>query len=149
MRTPLRWQGCLRAEIKYSAATEAITGPPSAPEISPESQEDLLLNRGFRALLNFFDPYVYREAVAFSSEEAAAVYYLAKLEEQLIYEGADSVAAIVVETVTGSNGVIIPPKGYYPGLRAICDKYNILLICDEVMTGWCRTGKCSLSSISV
>jgi taurine--2-oxoglutarate transaminase len=46
-----------------------------------------------------------------------------------------------METITGSNGVIIPPKGYLPGVRKLCDKYKILMICDEVMTGWCRTGK--------
>ena len=52
-----------------------------------------------------------------------------------------NVAAIVLETITGSNGVIIPPKGYLPGVRKICDEFGILLICDEVMAGWGRTGK--------
>lgn len=46
-----------------------------------------------------------------------------------------------METITGSNGVIIPPKGYLPGVRKICDEFGILMICDEVMAGWCRTGK--------
>ena len=46
-----------------------------------------------------------------------------------------------METITGSNGIIIPPKGYLPGVRALCDKYGIMMICDEVMAGWCRTGK--------
>ncbi len=50
-------------------------------------------------------------------------------------------AAIVMETITGSNGVIIPPKGYLPGVRKICDEFGIVMICDEVMAGWCRTGK--------
>ena len=75
------------------------------------------------------------------SEEVATKYYLTKLREQILYEGPDSVAAIVMETVTGSNGVIIPPKGYLPGVRALCDEFNMLMICDEVMTGWGRTGK--------
>ena len=79
--------------------------------------------------------------VKFESEEAATEYYIAKLEEQLTYENTDSVAAIVLETITGSNGIIIPPKGYLNGVRALCDKYGILMICDEVMTGWYRTGK--------
>ena len=99
------------------------------------------LEPGVPGFVKFFDPYVYREAVSFSSEEEAANYYLAKLEEQIQYEGPDSIAAIVLETITGSNGVIIPPKGYFPGVRALCDKHGILMICDEVMTGWCRTGK--------
>lgn len=99
------------------------------------------LEPGIPGFVKFFDPYVYREAVAFESEEAAAQYYLTKLEDQIQYEGPDAVAAIVMETITGSNGVILPPKGYLPGVRALCDKYDILMICDEVMTGWCRTGK--------
>ncbi len=99
------------------------------------------LEPGVPGFVKFFDPYVYREAVDFESEEAAAKYYLAKLEEQILYEGPNSIAAVVMETITGSNGVLIPPKGYMSGVRAICDKYGILMVCDEVMTGWCRTGK--------
>ncbi len=99
------------------------------------------LEPGIPGFVKFFDPYIYREAIEFKSEEEATKYYLAKLEEQIQYEGANSVAAIVLETITGSNGIIIPPKGYMPGVRALCDKYKILMICDEVMTGWCRTGK--------
>lgn len=99
------------------------------------------LEPGIPGFVHFMDPYVYREAVRFSSEKEATKYYLTKLEEQILYEGADSVAAIVMETITGSNGVIIPPEGYLPGVRALCDKYGILMICDEVMAGWYRTGK--------
>ena len=99
------------------------------------------LEPGIPGFVKFFDPYVYREAIEFESEEAATKYYLAKLREQISYEGADSIAAIVLETITGSNGIIIPPKGYLPGVRALCDEFNILMICDEVMTGWGRTGK--------
>lgn len=99
------------------------------------------LEPGIPGFVKFFDPYIYREAVEFKSEEEATKYYLSKLEEQIQYEGSNSVAAIVLETITGSNGIIIPPKGYLPGVRTLCDKYGILMICDEVMTGWCRTGK--------
>ncbi|EHJ00552.1 MULTISPECIES: aminotransferase class III-fold pyridoxal phosphate-dependent enzyme [unclassified Clostridium] len=99
------------------------------------------LEPGIPGFIKFFDPYIYREPIEFESEEAATKYYLAKLREQIIYEGPNSVAAIVLETITGSNGVIIPPKGYLPGIRALCDEFNILMICDEVMTGWGRTGK--------
>ena len=99
------------------------------------------LEPGIPGFVKFFDPYLYREAICFGSEEAATAYYIRKLEEQIQYEGPDSIAAIVMETVTGSNGVIIPPKGYMPGVRALCDQYGILMICDEVMTGWGRTGK--------
>lgn len=99
------------------------------------------LEPGIPGFIKFFDPYIYREPIEFESEAAATHYYLAKLEEQIQYEGANAVAAIVLETVTGSNGVIIPPEGYLPGVRKLCDQYGILMICDEVMTGWCRTGK--------
>lgn len=99
------------------------------------------LEPGVPGFVKFFDPYIYREAIEFESEEGATKYYLTKLEEQIQYEGAGEIAAIVMETVTGSNGIIIPPKGYLPGVRALCDKYGILMVCDEVMTGWCRTGK--------
>ena len=99
------------------------------------------LEPGVPGFVKFFDPYVYREAVRFESEEAATQYYLSKLEEQITYENPSAIAAIVLETITGSNGVLIPPKGYLPGVRALCDKYGILMIVDEVMTGWCRTGK--------
>lgn len=66
---------------------------------------------------------------------------LARTEEVLELEGAKTVAAIIVEPVTGTNGVLIPPDGYLQGLRALCDKYGILLIADEVMAGFGRTGE--------
>jgi taurine--2-oxoglutarate transaminase len=99
------------------------------------------LEPGIPGFIKFFDPYVYREPIRFESEEAASDYYIAKLREQLIYEDPESVAAIVMETITGSNGVIIPPKGYLKGVRKLCDEFGILMICDEVMAGFGRTGK--------
>ena len=99
------------------------------------------LEPGAPGFVKFFDPYVYREKIKFDSEKQASDYYVAKLREQVIYEGPDSVAAIVVETITGSNGVIIPPDGYLKGVRAVCDEFGIMMICDEVMAGWGRTGK--------
>ncbi|MDR1489454.1 MAG: aminotransferase class III-fold pyridoxal phosphate-dependent enzyme [Desulfovibrio sp.] len=99
------------------------------------------LEPGIPGFVKFFDPYVYREKISFASEKAASAYYLDKLREQVLYENPDNVAAIVLETITGSNGVIIPPEGYLEGLREICDEFGILLICDEVMTGFGRTGK--------
>ncbi len=101
----------------------------------------LPLEPGVPGFIKFFDPYVYREVIDFDSEEDATKYYIAKLKEQIEYEGSHTIAAIVLETITGSNGIIIPPKGYLPGVRKLCDEFGILMICDEVMTGWCRTGK--------
>lgn len=99
------------------------------------------LEPGIPGFVKFFDPYLYREKIKFASEEEASEYYVSKLREQICYEGPDSVAAIVLETVTGSNGVIIPPKGYLPGVRKVCDEFGIMMICDEVMAGFGRTGK--------
>jgi taurine--2-oxoglutarate transaminase len=99
------------------------------------------LEPGIPGFVKFFDPYIYREPVSFESEKAATDYYAVKLREQIVYEDPASVAALVVETVTGSNGVIIPPRGYMAALRNICDDYGILLVCDEVMMGFGRTGK--------
>ena len=99
------------------------------------------LEPGIPGFVKFFDPYVYREPIEFESEEAATTYYLAKLREQILYEGPDQIAAIIMETITGSNGIIIPPKGYLPGVRKLCDEFGIVMICDEVMAGWGRTGK--------
>jgi taurine---2-oxoglutarate transaminase len=63
------------------------------------------------------------------------------LEEQILNEGPDSVAMVQFESVIGGGGVLVPPPGYMQGVRAICDKYNILMHVDEVMVGWGRTGK--------
>jgi taurine--2-oxoglutarate transaminase len=66
---------------------------------------------------------------------------LAHVEEVIWYEGPEYIAAIMVEPIVGSSGLLVPPDGYLPGLRALCDRYGILLIFDEVMTGFGRSGK--------
>jgi taurine--2-oxoglutarate transaminase len=63
------------------------------------------------------------------------------LEEVITYEGPHTIAAMIIETVIGTNGILPPPKGWLQGLRALLDKHGILLICDEVMCGFGRTGK--------
>ena len=66
---------------------------------------------------------------------------LAMIEEVIQLEGPQTIAALIVETVTGTNGILIPPPGYMEGIRRLCDKYNILMIADEVMAGFGRTGR--------
>jgi taurine--2-oxoglutarate transaminase len=66
---------------------------------------------------------------------------LAYLEEVIQLEGPDTIAAFILETVSGTNGILIPPDGYLQGVRALCDKYGILMIADEVMAGFGRTGR--------
>ncbi len=70
----------------------------------------------------------------------SAVEALAYLEEVIQLEGPKQIAAFILEPITGTNGILIPPDGYLEGVRAICDKYGILMICDEVMSGFGRTG---------
>eukprot|EP00493_Phyllostaurus_siculus_P024988 UN25331 len=66
---------------------------------------------------------------------------LSMLDEQIRMEGPETIAAIMLESIVGAGGVLVPPKGYMEGVRALCDKYGILLILDEVMVGFGRTGK--------
>lgn len=97
---------------------------------------------GMPGVVRIFDPYKYRSPLFREGDSDAdfACRCLDQVEEVLMYEGPQTVAAILVETVTGTNGVIVPPDGYLQGLRALCDRHGILLICDEVMTGFGRTG---------
>lgn len=88
-----------------------------------------------------FNPYPYFWDFAHGDEEERTQMALNMLEEQVLNEGPDTIALIQFESVVGGGGVIVPPKGYMQGVRAICDKYNILLHCDEVMVGFGRTGK--------
>lgn len=96
-------------------------------------------------VVHFLDPYRYRSTFHRSnpniSEEDFTRDYLNHLEEIIRYEGPETIAAIMIKSVTGTNGVIIPPQGYMQGVRELCDRYGIVMICDEVMSGFGRTGK--------
>lgn len=96
---------------------------------------------GIPGFIKYFNPYPYRGPIEFGSEEEATEYYLTLLREQIEFEGPEHIAAIFQETVVGSNGILIPPRGWLEGVRELCDEYNILMVCDEVMTGWGRTGE--------
>jgi taurine--2-oxoglutarate transaminase len=87
-----------------------------------------------------FDPYTYR-CPAGHPDPCPVCTGAPHLEEILQYEGAHTVAAVILETVTGTNGIIVPPDGYLQSIREVCDRHGILLICDEVMAGFGRTGK--------
>jgi taurine---2-oxoglutarate transaminase len=96
-------------------------------------------------VVHFLDPYRYRSTFHRTnpeiSEDEFCRDYLNHLEEIIQYEGPQTIAAILIESVTGTNGIIIPPPGYLQGVRDLCDKYGIVLIADEVMSGFGRTGK--------
>src|SRR5258708_11273221 len=98
---------------------------------------------GIPGVVRFFDPYKYRSHLYREGDSDATFTSrcLAEIEEILMYEGAHTIAAIFIETVTGTNGVIVPPDGYLQGLREICNRHGILLVCDEVMCGLGRTAR--------
>ena len=119
-----------------TAGAMALTGDPRRLAWEPNLMP---------GVVHFLDPYRYRSVFHRNrtdlSEAEFAQDYLNHLEEIIQFEGPQTIAAILIETVTGTNGVIIPPQGYLPGVRQLCDRYGILLICDEVMSGFGRTGK--------
>lgn len=95
---------------------------------------------GGPGFVKVMDPWPYDYSFGDSEEEITA-NNLRYLEEVITYEGPHTIAAMIIESVTGTNGILTPPKGYLKGLRALLSKYDILLICDEVMAGFGRTGK--------
>jgi taurine--2-oxoglutarate transaminase len=97
---------------------------------------------GMPGVVRFFDPYKYRSPLYREGDSDADFTRrsLEQIEEIIAYEGGHTIAAIFIETVTGTNGLIVPPDGYLQGLRAICDRHGIMLVCDEVMCGLGRTG---------
>lgn len=108
----------------------ALTGDPRRPPVEP----------AMPGVVKVFDPYCYR--CTFGQEcGKCKMECVSHIEETILYENPDTVAAIIIEPITGSNGVFVPSKEYFVRLRKICDKYNVLLIADEVMTGFGRTGE--------
>ncbi len=109
-----------------TSATMAVTGDPRrwANEV------------GVPGIVHVLDPY-HGIQRGWDATEAA----LAHLQETIELEGPNSIAAFILEPVTGTNGVLVPPPGYLQGVSALCDRYGILLIADEVMTGFGRTGR--------
>ena len=117
----------------YHGATNAtmqLTGDPRRWANEP----------GTPGFIRVMDPRPYDYSFGSTPEEQTK-NNLQYLEEVITYEGPHTIAAMFIETVTGTNGILPPPPGYLQGLRALLDKYGILLVCDEVMCGWGRTGK--------
>jgi len=90
---------------------------------------------GTSGVVHVLDPYHGPQREVDSAEES-----LRYLEETIQLEGPNTIAAFFLETVTGTNGVLIPPDGYLQGVRDLCDRYGILMVCDEIMSGFGRTG---------
>lgn len=119
-----------------SAGAMALTGDPRRLAWEPNLMP---------GVVHFLDPYRYRSTFHRTnpdiSEAEFCQDYLNHLEEIIQFEGPETIAAVLIESVTGTNGIIIPPEGYLQGVRAICDRYDILYIADEVMSGFGRTGE--------
>jgi taurine--2-oxoglutarate transaminase len=96
---------------------------------------------GIPGVVKFWGPYAYRSAFHAADEAEECTRALGHLADVLMVEGAHNVAAIMLETVVGTNGILVPPDGYLAGVRELCDRYGIVLICDEVMAGFGRCGE--------
>ncbi|BAU84354.1 4-aminobutyrate transaminase [Streptomyces laurentii] len=92
-------------------------------------------------VVHFWAPYLYRSAFYATTEAEETERALAHLESTIAFEGPQTIAAIILETVPGTAGIMTPPPGYLTGVRELCDKYGIVFILDEVMAGFGRTGK--------
>ncbi len=97
-------------------------------------------NEYSRGHVHFFGPFLYRTEFWATSEAEECARALQHLERVIVSEGASSIAAVLLESVPGTAGIMMPPAGYLPGVRKLCDTYGILLILDEVMCGFGRTG---------
>jgi taurine---2-oxoglutarate transaminase len=95
---------------------------------------------GIPGVVRMLDPYTYR-CPAGHPDPCPVCTGGPHLEEILQYEGAHTVAAVILETIVGTNGLIVPPDGYLQSIREVCDRHGIVLICDEVMAGFGRSGK--------
>ena len=113
-----------------TAGAITLTGDPRRWQAEP----------GIPGVVRMLDPYTYR-CPAGHPDPCPVCSGAPHLEEILQYEGAHTVAAVILETVTGTNGIIVPPDGYLQSIREVCDRHGIVLICDEVMAGFGRTGK--------
>jgi taurine--2-oxoglutarate transaminase len=113
-----------------TAAAISATGDPRRWAAEP----------GIPGIVRMLDPYTYR-CPAGHPDPCPVCTGGPHLEELIQYEGAQNVAAVIMETIVGTNGVIVPPDGYLQSIREVCDRHGILLILDEVMAGFGRTGK--------
>jgi taurine--2-oxoglutarate transaminase len=97
-------------------------------------------DNGSAGIVHFFGPFLYRSAFHASTEGQECERALAHLEQLIVFEGAATIAAIVLETIPGTAGIMPPPPGYLAGVRELCDRFGIVMVLDEVMAGFGRTG---------
>jgi taurine--2-oxoglutarate transaminase len=124
----------LAAYRSYHGATAgaiAMTGDPRRWASEP----------GMPGVVRYWGPYLYRSAFHASSEAEESARALQHLRDLIMVEGPGTIAAIIAETVVGTNGILVPPDGYLAGVRALCDEFGMLMIADEVMAGFGRCGE--------
>jgi taurine--2-oxoglutarate transaminase len=124
----------LAAYRSYHGATAgaiALTGDPRRWASEP----------GMSGVVRYWGPYLYRSAFHATTEAEECERALSHLRALITVEGPRTVAAIILETVVGTNGILVPPDGYLAGVRAMCDEFGIMMIADEVMAGFGRCGE--------
>ncbi|QYX78454.1 aspartate aminotransferase family protein [Streptomyces akebiae] len=95
---------------------------------------------GTAGVVHFWAPFLYRTRFHAETQEQECARALEHLETTITFEGPSTIAAIILETVPGTAGIMVPPPGYLAGVRELCDKYGIVFVLDEVMAGFGRTG---------
>jgi taurine--2-oxoglutarate transaminase len=98
-------------------------------------------DNGSAGVVHFFGPFLYRSPFHSSNEAEESARALEHLEQLIAFEGPQTIAAVVLETIPGTAGIMPPPPGYLAGVRELCDRYGIVYIADEVMAGFGRTGR--------
>ncbi|HEX5427728.1 MAG TPA: aspartate aminotransferase family protein [Pedococcus sp.] len=124
----------MAAYRSYHGATAgaiAVTGDPRRWASEPSTP----------GVVRYWGPYLYRSAFHAQTEEEESARALQHLRDLIMVEGPQTIAAILLETVVGTNGVLVPPPGYLQGVREICDEHGIVMIADEVMAGFGRCGE--------
>ncbi|KAA9157463.1 aspartate aminotransferase family protein [Amycolatopsis acidicola] len=97
-------------------------------------------DHGTAGVVHFFGPYLYRSQFHAETEEQECERALSHLAQVIELEGPGTIAAVLLEAIPGTAGIMVPPPGYLAGVRELCDRHGIVLIMDEVMTGFGRTG---------
>jgi taurine--2-oxoglutarate transaminase len=114
-----------------TAGAAALTGEPRRWATEP----------GMPGVARFWGPHLYRSPFHATTPQEECDRALQHLRDTIVAEGAHTVAAVILETVVGTNGILVPPDGYLAGVRALCDEFGILYIADEVMAGFGRCGE--------
>lgn len=96
---------------------------------------------GMAGVVHYWGPYPYRSAFHSTSPQEETERALSHLRDTITVEGPGTIAAILFETVVGTNGILVPPPGYLQGVRALCDEFGIVMVADEVMAGFARCGE--------